>query len=116
MGEALGTSWGVTQYHLDRLEKAGLLTSQRTGHHRCYFLPGAVKREDQKTVALFRVDTTRRVAELVVAKPGLTQTQLCAELGISASAMSKQVSRLESAGLVRREAGEGAARLFPMSA
>jgi DNA-binding MarR family transcriptional regulator len=116
VGAKLGTSWGVTQYHLDKLEKGGLLTSQRKGHHRCYFVPGAVPREQQGTVALFRVDTTRRVAELIAQKPGLTQTQLCAELGISASAMSKQVARLEGAGVLRREAADGPAKLFPISA
>lgn len=109
----LGTGWGVTSYHLDRLERAGLVASQRVGHHRCYFLPGAVPREQQRTVGLFRADTTRRIAQLVAKCPGIAQSQLCQELGLSASAASKQLSRLEAASLVRREANGGALRLFP---
>ena len=105
--------WGVTIHHLDMLERAGLLTSQRAGHHRCYFLPGSVPREQQGTVALLRADTTRRVAHLVAKRPGLAQRQAANELGLSASAMSKQVARLEAASLLRREAtGEGQ-RLYP---
>lgn len=114
VANALGTGWGVTSYHLDRLERAGLVTSQRVGQHRCYFLPGAVPRDQQRTVGLFRGDTTRRLAEHVRAKPGLTQSQICAELGLSASAASKQISRLEAAALVRREARDGAQRVYPL--
>lgn len=113
IGQALGTSWGVTVYHLERLEKGGLLTSQRVGHHRCYFLPGMVPRDEQRNVGMFRGDTTRRVAALVAEKPGLTQSQVASELGLSASAMSKQVSRLEAAGMLRREAVGTAFGLFP---
>ena len=113
IADALGTGWGVTIYHLDKLERAGLITSQRSGHHRCYFVPGAMPRDDQKAVALFRGDTTRRVAQLVQQQPGLTQSELCRALGLSASAGSKQVSRLEAAALVRREASLDGNRLFP---
>lgn len=113
IAQDLGTGWGVTSYHLDRLERAGLVASQRVGNHRCYFLPGAVPRDQQKTVGLFRADTTRRVAQLVVERPGIPQSQLVKELGLSASAASKQLSKLESASLLRREPGEGGLRLYP---
>jgi predicted transcriptional regulator len=113
VASALGTGWGVTIYHLTKLERAGFLSSQRTGHHRCYFIGGAVGREQQKTASMFRVLSTRRIAELVARKPGLTQSQLAGELGLSASAMSKQVARLEEAALLRREATAGTQRLYP---
>lgn len=113
IGQALGMNWGVTSYHLDRLEGAGLLTSQRVGKARCYFVPGAMPREAQAQVGLFRGDTTRRVAQLVREKPGIGQSELAAALGLSASATSKQLSRLETAALVRREASGNGMRLFP---
>lgn len=116
IGKALGMNWGVTSYHLDRLEGAGLLTSQRVGQHRCYFVPGAVPRDAQAKVGLFRGDTTRRVAELVREKPGIGQSELAAALGLSASATSKQLSRLEKEALVRREASGNGMRLFPQPA
>lgn len=116
IGQMLGMNWGVTSYHLDRLEGAGLLTSQRVGQHRCYFVPGAMPKDAQATVGLFRGDTTRRVAQLVREKPGIGQGELAAALGLSASATSKQVSRLETAALVRREATGNGTRLFPQPA
>lgn len=116
IGQTLGMNWGVTSYHLDRLEGAGLLVSQRIGQHRCYFVPGAMPRDAQAQVGLFRGDTTRRVAQLVREKPGIGQSELAAALGLSASATSKQVSRLETAELVRREASGNGMRLFPQPA
>lgn len=112
VASALGTGWGVTSYHLDRLERAGLVTSQRVGHHRCYFVPGAVRRDDQRTVGLVRGDTARRVAALVNERPGLTQSELASALGLSASAASKQVAKLVEAGLLRRESSSAGQRLF----
>lgn len=113
IAQDLGTGWGVTSYHLDRLERAGLVASQRVGNHRCYFLPGAVPRDQQRSVGLFRADTTRRVAQLVVERPGIPQSELVKTLGLSASAASKQLSKLEGASLLRREPGDGGLRLYP---
>lgn len=113
IAQALGTSWGATMHHLDRLERAGLVTSQRVGHHRCYFLPGAVPRDQQRVVGIFRGDTARRVAQLLLERPGLTQAELCRALDLSASAASKQVSRLEAAALVRREPSPAGVALYP---
>jgi DNA-binding IclR family transcriptional regulator len=72
-----------------------------------------VPREAQKQVGMFRADTTRRVAKLVSEQPGIAQSQLCQTLGLSASAASKQLSRLEAASLVRREPEAGTLRLYP---
>lgn len=113
IGQTLGTGWGATMYHLDRLERAGLVVSRRAGHHRCYFVPGALPKDAQAQVGIFRGDTARRVAQLLLERPGLTQTQLCQALGLSASAASKQLSRLEAASLVRREATSQGTRVYP---
>ena len=116
IGQATGMNWGVLSYHLDRLERAGLVSSQRVGQHRCYFLPGAVPRDAQEKVGVVRADTTRRVAQLVRERPGIPQRELAAALGLSASATSKQVSRLEAAALVRRETAGDGLRLYPQAA
>jgi predicted transcriptional regulator len=39
--DELDLAMGTVQYHLDRLEKAGRITSQRQGLHKCYFVVGA---------------------------------------------------------------------------
>jgi DNA-binding MarR family transcriptional regulator len=99
VGERLGLGWGTVVYHLDRLEKAGFVASERAGLHRCYFPVGTVARESR--------------AALGALKAPAAQTQLCEALGLSASAASKQVSKLESAGLLRRERDWKTVHLYP---
>ncbi|HUR67682.1 MAG TPA: winged helix-turn-helix transcriptional regulator [Candidatus Thermoplasmatota archaeon] len=108
-----GLAWGTAVYHLERLEKAGFITSEKNSGRRCYFPVGAVPREDRAGLGTLQQETTRDIAALVVARPGLTQAELCAGLGLSASAASKQVSKLESAGLVRREREWKTVKLHP---
>jgi DNA-binding MarR family transcriptional regulator len=113
LAQASGVGWGTAVYHLDRLERAGFVTSERAGLHRCYFPVGAVARDARKGIGALKADTTRSIAEFLVARPGATQTELCEALGMSASAASKQVTKLEAAGLVRREREWKSVRLVP---
>lgn len=113
LAQEVGLGWGTAVYHLDRLEKGGFVSSERIGAHRCYFPVGAIPRESRKGIGALKQDTTRTIAQLVADRPGVTQTEVCEALGMSASAASKQVSKLESAGLVRRERDWKTVRLHP---
>ena len=108
-----GLGWGTTVYHLDRLERAQMVSSERSGLHRCFFALGAVAREARKGIGALKQDTTRSVAQVLVTRPGITQSELCDALQLSASALSKQVTKMEEAGLVRREREWKSVRIFP---
>lgn len=107
-----GLGWGTTVYHLDRLERAQMVSSERVGPHRCYFPMGTVPRSARKGIGTLKAETTRSVAAFLATRPGATQTELCEGLGLSASAASKQVTKLETAGLVRRERDGKTVRLY----
>lgn len=108
-----GLGWGTVNYHLDRLERGGFVTSERANGRRAYFPVGAVPKDDRASLGALRQDTTRNVASFVQERPGATQTELAEALGLTASAASKQVSKLESIGLVRREREHKLVRLHP---
>ena len=108
-----GLGWGTAVYHLDRLERAGFLMSERSGGRRCYFPVGTVPKDARPSLGALQQETTRSVASFVVERPGATQTELADALGMTASAASKQVSKLESIGLVRREREWKTVRLHP---
>lgn len=108
-----GLGWGTTVYHLERLQKAGMVASERSGTRRCYFATGSVPREARAGVGTLHDDTARSVATLVLERPGATQSELADALGLSASATSKQVTKLESHGLVRREREWKSVRVHP---
>ena len=113
IAQRTGLGWGTTVYHLDRLERAGFVVSESHAGRRCYFPIGTLPREARPMLGALQQETTRSVAQFVAARPGATQTELCEGLGLSASAASKQVSKLESAGLVRREREWKTVRLHP---
>lgn len=116
ISQRTGLGWGTTVYHLDRLERAGFVASERGGLHKCYFPVGTVRPEARKGMGALKADTTRSIAEYLLAKPGATQTDLCKDLALSPSQASKQVSKLEEAGLVRREREWKTVRLIPTEA
>jgi predicted transcriptional regulator len=113
IAQRTGLGWGTTVYHLDRLERAGFVASESHAGRRCYFPVGTLPREARPMLGALQQETTRSVAQFVATRPGATQTELCEGLGLSASAASKQVSKLESAGLVRRERDWKTVRLHP---
>jgi predicted transcriptional regulator len=116
IAERTGLGWGTTVYHLDRLERAGFVAPERAGLHKAFFPVGTVAREARKAMGALKADTTRSIAEFLVTRPGATQTELCEALSLSPSAASKQVSKLESAGLVRRERDWKTVHLHPTDA
>jgi predicted transcriptional regulator len=108
-----GIGWGTTVYHLDRLERAGMVASERAGLQRCFFPVGTTPREARRGLGALKADTTRGLASALLSQPGATQSELCDATGLSASALSKQVTKLETAGLVRRERDHKTVRLWP---
>ncbi len=113
IGATLGLGWGTTIYHLDRLERAGFVATERSGMRRCCFPVGLVPRENRASLGALQADTTRTLAEYLAGNPGATQSQVCEALGMSASAASKQVTKLETAGLLRREREWKTVHLWP---
>ncbi|GEM_PF-2995391 len=113
IGQRAGLGWGTTVYHLDRLEREGFVAAERAGLSKRFFAVGLVDRETRRTTAQLKDGPRRDVAAVLLATPGITQSELAATLGMSASAASKQVTKLESAGLVRRERDWKTVRLFP---
>lgn len=113
IADRTGLGWGTTVYHLERLEKGGFVTSEKTGAKRCFFPVGTVARDTRAPIATLREEQLRVVATYVHERPGTTQGEMAEALGISPSAASKQVSKLESAGLVVREREWKTVRLLP---
>lgn len=110
---ALGTGWGTTMYHLQRLERDGLLVSEKRGHERLYFLPGLHPKGARDEIAALRGERESRLARFVAEHPGATQREIAQALGVLPSVASKGLTALESAGLVRREREGRIARVFP---
>jgi predicted transcriptional regulator len=98
-------------YHLQRLERHGLVVSVRQGGSRRYYACNTEAARHREALAALAHPTTRRVAEYVRSHAGTDQAGLCRALGLLNPAASKQLSRLESLGLVMSQRS-GRSRIY----
>jgi DNA-binding MarR family transcriptional regulator len=95
--------WGNTVYHLQRLEQAGFVTSEKQGHHRRFYKNGDVEPADIEALGVLKNDNASKIARYLVNEPGSKQKEVCEALDISPSLAHKWISRLEEQDLVDSE-------------
>lgn len=78
----LNISVGTVQYHLDRLEKAGKITSTRNGLYKHYFPSGMFKENEQQIIKFLTQETTREIIMLIMEDQNLSQTDLVSNSNI----------------------------------
>jgi DNA-binding transcriptional ArsR family regulator len=114
LAEGTGVPRNTATYHLRRLEREGLVVSQRSGRVRVWFAPGGqARREEAPAFAALRHDTTRAIAMQVAAQPGVDQQALCARFGLAPSLAHWHADRLVQTGLVRKERDGRRVRYYP---
>jgi DNA-binding transcriptional ArsR family regulator len=101
--DRVDAGWGNTVYHLQRLEQAGFVTSEKQGHHRRFYKNGEVGSDDSEALGVLKNDNANKIARYLVAEPGANQTDVCEALDISPSLAHKWISRLEEQDLVDSE-------------
>lgn len=100
-----GTAWGETTYHLDRLEKAGLVHRER-GPHQDFYFASTVPLGDRTLLRLARSPAVRRILVALLGRADQTLPEVRASTGLSISRASIHLHRLLETGVVssgRRE-------------
>jgi predicted transcriptional regulator len=98
--EMIGISQGTVQYHTDRLEKMGRITSTRSGLYRHYFPVGIFQNNEKEILQILRQETTRQILMFIVERQAPTQTDIVNSVGISASSVNWHMRRLFESRLV----------------
>lgn len=106
-----GLPLGQVLYHLDRLERMGLVASVRDAGFRRFYANGDVGRAEKKYIAALRHDVPRHVVLLLLDHPGSTHKELQARLDVAGSTLSFHLQRLVEAGVLVREP-EGTANRY----
>jgi len=101
--DRVDAGWGNTVYHLQRLQQAGFVTSEKQGHHRRFYKNGEVESEEIEALGVLKNDNANKIARYLVQDPGANQTEVCEALDISPSLAHKWISRLEENDLVESE-------------
>lgn len=104
LADRLAMSWGQINYHLGRLEDAGLLHTTKAGRHRLVF-PHGESPETPEDRALVLEKTARSLALLIVENPRLSVTDLVARSGETPRVVYYHVKKLLDSGLVTSSSG-----------
>ncbi len=86
--EEMNISMGTTQYHLDRLEKSGRITSTRNGLHKHYFPIGIFQDNEKEILQVLGQETAREILMTIIEKRTPTQTDIVKIVGISGASVN----------------------------
>jgi DNA-binding MarR family transcriptional regulator len=98
-----GLPLGQVLYHLDRLERMGLVVSSKDAGFRRYYLTKDVGRNEKRYLAALRHAVPRRIVLALLETPGLTHKDLTPLLGVAGSTLSFHLERLLASGVLVRE-------------
>lgn len=87
-------SQGTVQYHTDRLEKMGRITSTTTGLYKHYFPVGVFQNNEKEILQILSQETTRQILMCIVEQKSPIQTDIVNRVGISASSVNWHMKRL----------------------
>lgn len=92
--EMIQISRGTVQYHTDRLEKMGRITSTPSGLHKHYFPVGVFQNNEKEILQILSQETTRQILMFIVEQKSPTQTDIVNSVGISASSVNWHMRHL----------------------
>lgn len=99
----LAMPFGQVLYHLDYLERHGIIVSKKDGGFRRYFVTNLVGRQEKPYIAAFRHEVPRRIAVLLLLEPWLSHREIGAHVPVSGSTLSFHLAKMLEAGVLVRE-------------
>lgn len=99
---------GQVLYHLDRLERMGILVSVRDAGFRRYYATRDIGRAQKRYIAALRHTVPRHVLLVLLERGHATHKDLLGELEIAGSTLSFHLQRLLASGVLVRSRERGA--------
>jgi predicted transcriptional regulator len=96
----MNISMGTTQYHLDKLEKMGRITSNRSGIHKHYFPVGLFAENEKEILQVLSQETPREIIMIIIERQAPTQTEIMSVVKISKASANWHLKRLLSVKLI----------------
>ncbi len=107
----LDLSMGQLEYHLNYLEKNGLISSSKKENKRRYFVEDEVHYPDRDILSTLRLKTPRRILIQILDKDGCSFNEILEEVDISKSTLSYHLKKLQEKSLVESEK-EGRKKIY----
>jgi CheY-like chemotaxis protein/signal transduction histidine kinase len=103
IAKQLEMNLSTLRYHIDRLEKDGLIVSQRQNNLKFYYASGKLKPHEKNLTRLLQQEHFRNIILLLIDSPGSTFSQIADSLSMSPSSASKYVNILEDEKILSHE-------------
>ena len=94
IARTLDVRLGTLRYHLDYLEKKGLIVSQKQNNLKMYFVSGKLKPQEKTLTQLLQQKHFRDIILVLIESPDLTFSQISDRVSMSPSATSKYINIL----------------------
>ncbi|OGS45199.1 MAG: hypothetical protein A3K76_07055 [Euryarchaeota archaeon RBG_13_57_23] len=94
---------GVVRYHLDRLQREGLIFSEEDRYFKRFFPKGRIPNVPTDTFAALRQESLRKIVLYLLSNPGSTHASMMSAMDMPASTLSTYLSILLSKDVVKRE-------------
>lgn len=98
----LGLPFGQVLYHLDHLERHGLIDVKKDGGFKRYFVKNLVGRREKQVIATFRHELPRKIAILLLLEPDLAHREILDHFGVSGSTLSFHLNKMVENGILER--------------
>ena len=103
---------GTLAHHINILENHDIITSHRSGRQRLFF-PMGINQEISR-VSLVTNETQRNIMDIVKNTPGITQSMISQQLGISRQKVNYHVNSLVDKAFLKIEKQGRITRLYPL--
>jgi predicted transcriptional regulator len=103
MERELGLAMGVLSYHLDQLERKGLIRSEDDGYRRRYFPVEGFRLRDRRLASVIRQKGARTILLLLLEEGEASFNSILREMGVAKSTLSYHLKRLVEKGIVEEE-------------
>jgi len=100
--EELKLAMGTAQYQLERLEKAGRISSTRRGLYRHYFPAGMLDNE-KDILKILSQETAREILMFIIEQGGPSHSEISAKIAISPASVNWHIRRLIELDLIYEE-------------
>lgn len=111
--EKLGLHNGTLAHHLNILETNQMIASHRSGRQRLFFPYGSSNNTNIRN-SLITNPTQKNIIQIVKENPGITQSMISRQLGMSRQKINYHVNSLSNNSILKVERQGRITRLYPM--
>jgi predicted transcriptional regulator len=109
-----GSGTGQLEYHLDYLQKVGLVLSEKKGEYLRFYSRTEIPPEEKQILELLHQESIRQILLHLLENKSCNHDRLVKKLGLSPSTISWHIKKLIDAGVISKEV-DGRKSIYSLS-